>query len=286
MYGSGIVVIESTELNASRAEAAALEALDAQTAAEASAAAALMSETNADASESSSIAARDNALAYATAANLARDDAQTAEANAEDAETGALAAQEAAELAYDDFDDRYLGAKSYEPTVDNDGDALITGALYFNTTDDYMKVWDGAAWNNAYADFSSLGTAAEADIIGTVSESAGVPTGAIIERGSNANGEYVRYADGTQICTRISLPLSTTLSPWGSAAYISGEVIWTFPAPFSHIPAVSGSAGDSNHLSLLTVSSVGAVSTGVRSITPASSITSNHGHVTAIGRWF
>lgn|GEM_PF-1262624 len=38
------------------------------------------------------------------------------------------------------------------------------------------------------------------NILGTVSQSGGVPTGAIIERGSNANGEYVRYADGTQIC--------------------------------------------------------------------------------------
>ncbi|WP_303698689.1 phage tail protein [Pseudomonas aeruginosa] len=39
------------------------------------------------------------------------------------------------------------------------------------------------------------------NILGTVSQSGGVPTGAIIERGSNANGEYVRFADGTQICT-------------------------------------------------------------------------------------
>lgn len=39
-----------------------------------------------------------------------------------------------------------------------------------------------------------LGAAAVAAIAGTVSQSGGVPTGAIIERGSNANGEYVRYA--------------------------------------------------------------------------------------------
>ena len=40
------------------------------------------------------------------------------------------------------------------------------------------------------------------NILGTVSQSGGIPTGAIIERGSNANGEYVRFADGTQICSR------------------------------------------------------------------------------------
>lgn len=39
-------------------------------------------------------------------------------------------------------------------------------------------------------------------ILGTVSQSGGVPTGAIIERGSNSNGEYVKYADGTLICTQ------------------------------------------------------------------------------------
>ena len=42
----------------------------------------------------------------------------------------------------------------------------------------------------------------KSNILGTVSESGGVPTGAIIERGSNSNGEFVRYADGTQICWR------------------------------------------------------------------------------------
>ena len=38
------------------------------------------------------------------------------------------------------------------------------------------------------------------NILGTVSQTSGVPTGAVIERGSNANGEFVRFADGTQIC--------------------------------------------------------------------------------------
>lgn len=39
------------------------------------------------------------------------------------------------------------------------------------------------------------------NILGTVSQASGVPTGAIIERGSNANGEFVKFADGTLICT-------------------------------------------------------------------------------------
>ncbi|MCQ2034462.1 hypothetical protein [Stutzerimonas kunmingensis] len=65
------------------------------------------------------------------------------------------------------------------------------------------------------------------NILGTVSQSGGVPTGAIIERGSNANGEYVRFADGTQICMK------------SDAAMNGGSVIsfldWLFPAAFSTV---------------------------------------------------
>lgn len=39
-----------------------------------------------------------------------------------------------------------MGEKSSDPTVDNDGNPLITGALYFNNVSDEMKVYNGAAW--------------------------------------------------------------------------------------------------------------------------------------------
>ena len=62
--------------------------------------------------------------------------------------TLAEAAVTAAELVLDNFDDRYLGVKASDPTLDNDGDALVEGALYWNSTSDLMKVWDGAAWSS------------------------------------------------------------------------------------------------------------------------------------------
>jgi hypothetical protein len=81
-----------------------------------------------------------------------------AETNAETAETGAVAAQLAAEsardsalAAYDNFDDRYLGAKTSDPTLDNDGDALIAGALYFNSVAGAMRVYTGSVWVDAYS---------------------------------------------------------------------------------------------------------------------------------------
>lgn len=60
--------------------------------------------------------------------------------------TAAQAAQAAAEAAYDSFDDRYLGPKASAPTLDNDGNALLTGALYFNTAVNKMYVYNGSAW--------------------------------------------------------------------------------------------------------------------------------------------
>jgi hypothetical protein len=60
--------------------------------------------------------------------------------------TAAAASATAAAASYDSFDDRYLGAKSSAPTLDNDGNALVEGALYWNSVSNAMLAWDGAAW--------------------------------------------------------------------------------------------------------------------------------------------
>ena len=120
------------------------------------AASATASEAAAEAAQAAAEAAQAAAEAAQTAAELAETNAETAEANAETAETNAEtaetnaeAAQAAAEAArdltlaaYDAFDDRYLGSKSSNPTVDNDGNTLLDGALYWNTTDNEFRVYD------------------------------------------------------------------------------------------------------------------------------------------------
>ncbi len=58
----------------------------------------------------------------------------------------AEAAKTSAETAYDNFDDRYLGQFSSDRTQDNDGNSLLTGALYFNTSNNVMMVYTGSAW--------------------------------------------------------------------------------------------------------------------------------------------
>jgi hypothetical protein len=62
--------------------------------------------------------------------------------------TAAAASAAAAATTYDNFDDRYLGAKSTAPSVDNDGNALITGALYWNSSSNAMYAWTGSAWGS------------------------------------------------------------------------------------------------------------------------------------------
>ena len=73
-----------------------------------------------------------------TSATNAANSATAAASSATTAEN----AKNAAEAALDTFDDDFLGSKSSDPSVDNDGNALADGALYFNTTDNVMKVYD------------------------------------------------------------------------------------------------------------------------------------------------
>jgi hypothetical protein len=55
------------------------------------------------------------------------------------------AVSETAAASYDSFDDKYLGTKSSDPTVDNDFATLVDGALYFNTTNNVMMVYDSGS---------------------------------------------------------------------------------------------------------------------------------------------
>jgi hypothetical protein len=59
-----------------------------------------------------------------------------------------LTSATSAATTYDDFDDRYLGAKSTPPTVDNDGNTLLVGAIYWNTVSNAMFAWTGTEWGS------------------------------------------------------------------------------------------------------------------------------------------
>jgi hypothetical protein len=124
--------------------------------ASAAAASASAAATSATAAAGSATAAAASATAAAADAVSTAADVTTTNANV----TAAQAAQAAAELAADNFDDTYLGAKSSDPTVDNDGNALTTGDLYFNTTSNVLKVYNGSAWQVAAVSTAGLLAAA------------------------------------------------------------------------------------------------------------------------------
>ncbi len=83
-----------------------------------------------------------SSLAAAASATAAEESASDALGHA----NAALGHANSAAASFDAFDDRYLGAKASDPSVDNDGGALLTGALYWNTTVPEMRVYTGSAW--------------------------------------------------------------------------------------------------------------------------------------------
>ena len=91
----------------------------------------------------------------ASNASTSASNAATSATNASNAQTAAEAARDATLAAYDSFDDRYLGSKSSDPSVDNDGNALVAGALYYNTTVPEMRLYTGSAWVAAYVSGAS-----------------------------------------------------------------------------------------------------------------------------------
>jgi hypothetical protein len=132
---AGIATTQAT--NASNS---ATNATTSETNAASSASAASTSASNASTSET-------NAASSASTATTQATNASTSATNAATSATAAQTAQTAAEAALDNFDDIYLGAKASDPALDNDGDALTAGDLYFNSTVNQLKYYDGSSWS-------------------------------------------------------------------------------------------------------------------------------------------
>jgi hypothetical protein len=134
---------------ATSATAAATSATSAGVSATAAATSATSAATSATASANSASASATSATASASSASAAATSAASAATSQTAAATSAASAATSATSAattYDDFDDRYLGSKSSPPTVDNDGNTLLVGAIYWDSTQNKMYVWSGSAW--------------------------------------------------------------------------------------------------------------------------------------------
>lgn len=90
----------------------------------------------------------DEAEGFATAAASSAANANTSAGIANLAATEATDAANLAVSILDNFDDIYLGAKASAPALDNDGDPLTTGDIYFNSTTNELFIWTGTVWSS------------------------------------------------------------------------------------------------------------------------------------------
>jgi len=141
--------------SATTASTAATNAGTSETNAATSASNASTSETNAAASATAAATSATNAATSATNAGTSETNAGTSATGAAASSVSAANSAAAAAASLDSFDDRYLGSKSSAPTVDNDGDALVSGALFYLNTGTSeqigMYVYDGSGWIKASA---------------------------------------------------------------------------------------------------------------------------------------
>ena len=143
-----------------------------------------------------------NAATSATSAGTSATNATTSATSALSAQAAAEAARDQALAAFDNFDDKYLGEKASDPTVDNDGNPLVTGALYFNTTLNIMKVYSGSAWLAAYASLSGALIAANnlSDLTNVVTARTNLGLGTAATTSSTA---YATAAQGNKADTAL-----------------------------------------------------------------------------------
>lgn len=184
----------------------------------------------------------------------------------------------------------------------NKADAAQTASLLYQSnwsgraemglagTDDFsIKVSaDGSAWTTALSIAQATGAVSlpagatlggavpytRSNVLGAVTQSGGVPTGALMQRSSNSNGLFVRFADGTQICSH-SLTASATAA-----------VTWTYPAIFAAVPTVTGTA-QATVLSCVMLDAVPTTTAATLSARDkADARRADVIRLTAIGRWF
>jgi len=157
----------------------------------------------------------------------------------------------------------------------------------FNSNNGYMLAFGGGgiyqrAFNGAvYGPWRMVYDTG--NIVGNVSQTNGVPTGSIIQRGSNGNGEFVRFADGTQICWSSVFTADSTTARGGVFQWASNQT-WTFPAAFSSNPNVSP-AHTNNTLCWGCAATASPTSVAVN-VTSSLSLAGRSGWFIATGRWY
>ena len=186
--------------SASNASTSASAASTSATAAAGSASTATTQASNASSSASAAATSASNASTSASNAASSASAASSSASAASASQIAAAASAAAAAASYDSFDDRYLGVKASDPTLDNDGNALVAGALYYNSTTATMKVYDGANWI----------TATSAGNVSLLNYRYVATTGQTTFSGADANAATLSYAPNNIIVSRNGAVLDPT----------------------------------------------------------------------------
>ena len=229
----------SATASATSATASAGSATTATTQATNSSNSATTSATQATNSANSATAAATSASQAATSAT----NSSTSATNSSNSATAAASSAASALAAFDNFDDTYLGAKASDPSTDNDGDALTAGDLYFNTTNDVMRLYTGSAWVTAYVpgeavniSFTAAGNLAGTNVQTAIQEldtekvqrtsatgSATLPSGTAAQRDGSPAAGFIRF--NTDV-TQFEGYTGTTWASVGGGATGGGSDTW------------------------------------------------------------
>jgi pyruvate/2-oxoglutarate dehydrogenase complex dihydrolipoamide acyltransferase (E2) component len=235
--GTSADAAASAAAAAASASASASSATDSANSATASAASAVdssgfatNSQNSATASANSAAASQNSATASANSATASANSATQSASSATNSANSAIASAASAAGAVDtleEFEDIYLGEKASDPTVDNQGQALQTGALYFNTTTNILRIYNGTAWQNS------------ADIVTSL-------TWSQITDAPDYNGQATKYLKSTGAAMSwetVPDEIPDQSGQNGNVLTTNGSVlIWSPPSP-DELPLQVGNAG-------------------------------------------
>jgi len=210
--------------------------------------------TAVSASESAAAASASTAGTSASTATTKASEASASATAAAGSATGASGSATSASNSFTAMDIRYLGAKTADPSTNNTGGALAAGALYWNTTSNLMRVYNGSAWQNTAATATSVTASQISDSTATgrsvlTAADAAAARTAIGAGTGNGNGDVTLAGTQTLSNKTLSAPVvtdytETTYSANTGSAYtislsngtvqkltLTANCTYTFPTP-------------------------------------------------------